>query len=167
MRIHSLKKNPWGNQWAMWRSWLMIVVILPVLAACAAVKPPPPIIKIAINATADVNPDARKRASPVMVRLYLLKSTSAFDSSDFFSLFDRDQTILGTDLVQKEELQIHPGEQKLLQFKLPDDTKYIAIMGAFRDLEHAQWRDAKPVSANHLVWKAQLSERKVQLIQTP
>ena len=112
------------------------------LAGCA--KPPPPVVSdvsLILAAGADVNPDARKRPSPVTVRVYALKSPASFESADFFSLYDKDSATLGADLTQKEELLLRPGETKPLKLQLAADVKAVAIMAAFRDLEHARWRE--------------------------
>ncbi len=126
-----------------WRLYLATLLAL-LLAACGTPPPPPPpvvtTLQMSVVAAADVNPDARKRPSPVVVRVYALKSAAAFDSADFFSLFDKDTATLGADLVQKEEFLMTPGQQKAFPFKFEPEVKVIAVMAAFRDLENARWR---------------------------
>ena len=125
------------------------------LVACA--KPPPPVVttvNLSVTAGADANPDARKRASPVTVRVYALKSAAPFESADFFSLYEKDVATLGADLVQREEFLLRPGEVKTMELKLGSEAKTLAVMAAFRDLEHARWRQVhavdigKPVEVN-------------------
>ena len=99
------------------------------LAGCA--KPPPPVVSdvsLILAAGADVNPDARKRPSPVTVRVYALKSPASFESADFFSLYDKDSATLGAALAQKEELLLRPGETKPLKLHLAAAVKAVAIM---------------------------------------
>jgi type VI secretion system protein VasD len=111
------------------------------LVGCAgAPKPVVSSIQVSAQAGADVNPDARRRASPVTVRLYAMKSAALFESADFFSLFDKDTATLGAELVQREEMLLKPGEQKALALKLGPEVKAIAVMVAFRDLERSRWR---------------------------
>jgi type VI secretion system protein VasD len=108
------------------------------LSGCAS--PPKPIIstlQISVEAAADTNPDARRRASPITVRVYALKTLGAFESADFFSLFEKDQAILGAEVVAREELLLRPGETKVLNLKLGSEAKSIAYFAAFRDLEKA------------------------------
>lgn len=109
------------------------------LSACAT-KPVVTPVTLAVVASVDVNPDARNRASPILVRVYALKSTGPFDSADFFTLFEKDQAALGGELVQREELLLKPGDSKPLKMTLAADVKAIAVMGAYRDLERARWR---------------------------
>lgn len=136
------------------RAALLVSVLC--LAACAA-KPPPPVVttvSLSVTAGADANPDARKRASPVNVRVYALKSAAPFESADFFSLYEKDVATLGADLVQREEFLLRPGEVKAMELKLGPEAKTLAVMAAFRDLEHARWRQVhtldigKPVEVN-------------------
>ena len=120
------------------------------LAGCAGPpKPlPPTIVQIALSADSGVNPDARGRASPVVVRVFELKTLATFNAADFFSLWDREKETLGEDLVAREELQLRPGDQKKLDRTLPPETRHIGVIAAYRDLERAKWRGAYAVVAN-------------------
>lgn len=109
------------------------------LAACAS-QPVTSQIRLVISAAADVNPDGRGRPSPVSVRVYALKSSTSFESADFFSLYEKDAATLGQDVVRREELLLRPGDSKPLDMNLPADAKVLAVLAAFRDLEHARWR---------------------------
>jgi type VI secretion system protein VasD len=149
-----------------WRLY-MAALLAALLVACGTDPPPAPIVtnlKMSVITTADANPDARKRPSPVVVRFYALKSSAAFDSADFFSLFDKDTATLGADLVQKEEFLMSPGEQKAVPLKLEPEVKAIAVMAAFRDLEHARWRAVQVLDiGKSLELKAVLSGSQIKL----
>lgn len=164
MRICSIWQS-WRSRRSTWRSWSLIVFVIPCLIACAGAPPPP--LKVAVSAASDINPDARQRPSPVTVRVYLLKSVAAFSSADFLSLFSKEQATLGADLLQKEEFQIRPSEKMQLSLTVPNETKHIAVMSAFRDVARAQWRDTQPVPATQHSWSVHLNGRNVQLIQSP
>ncbi len=111
------------------------------LAGCASTpKPVVSTVNVSLQASADVNPDARRRASPVTVRVYAMKSAAPFESADFFSLFEKDTATLGAELVQREEMLLKPGDQRPLAFKFGPEVKAIAVMAAFRDLERSRWR---------------------------
>jgi type VI secretion system protein VasD len=127
------------------------VIALLTLAGCASPPPPPPkptIVQATIDARANTNPDARGRPSPVVLRFYELKSLATFSSADFFSLFERDKEVLAAELVGREEFQLSPGVNQQFERKLQTETGYIAVVAAFRDLEHAQWRASMPVVAH-------------------
>lgn len=124
------------------------VALLCMLAACASGPPKPAVMQADITAAADVNPDARGRASPIVIRLFELKNLGAFQSADFFSLQDRDKEALGGELLAKEEFILHPGEKKHLDRPLQAETRYVAVVAAFRDLEKSSWRASIPVRAS-------------------
>ena len=105
----------------------------------------PPLLRGTIKSDTGANPDVRGRPSPVVVRIYELKSVTAFNTADFFSLFDREQEALGAELVGREEYQLRPGENRPYQRQLQPDTKFIGVVAAFRDLENARWKQTAPV----------------------
>jgi type VI secretion system protein VasD len=148
----------------LWIRWTIVSAAL-ALAACAS--PPPPVvsvIQLSVAAGNDANPDARKRASPVTVRVYALKSSALFDAADFFSLYEKDAATLGAELVQREEFLLRPGEEKTLSLKLGPEVKAIGVMAAFRDLERARWRAVQVVEVGKSVeLKVKLTGSQVSL----
>jgi type VI secretion system protein VasD len=143
---------------AAWSSLTRLALTLGVLAVVACAKPPapppPPVvseIQLQVLAGADVNPDARRRASPVTVRIYALKSAAPFEAADFFSLFDKDTATLGSELVQREEFLMRPGDQKALPMKFGPEVKAIGVMVAYRDLERARWREVHTIDIGKAV----------------
>jgi type VI secretion system protein VasD len=105
----------------------------------------PPLLRGAINVEPNVNPDRAGRPSPIVVRIYELKATAAFNGADFFSLFDNEQATLSGELVGREEFQLQPAETRQYRRQLQPETKFIGVVGAFRDLEQAHWRQVVPV----------------------
>lgn len=112
------------------------------LAACASKPPPPSTLSIKVSAGAKLNADNRGRPSPVVVRLYELKSVAEFNSADFLSLYEKDQQVLGAALVVRDELVVNPGESKTIDKLLDADARFIGVMASFRELEKARWRSA-------------------------
>jgi type VI secretion system protein VasD len=136
-----------------------LIVLAAIAAGCAkpVVPPPPPapppppppsVIEISLAVAADVNPDARERASPLVARLFELKTLAAFDGADFFALTEHDKDTLGPDLVAKEELLLQPGEQRTFKRTLDPATRFVAVVAAYRDIERARWRATMPVALN-------------------
>lgn len=110
-----------------------------------APPPPPPPPKpgtLLVNffASANINPDIHRRPSPVVVRSYELKGSAQFESADFASLYDKDIAVLGVDIVARDEFVLQPGEKKVINRTLAADTKFVAVVAAFRELERARWR---------------------------
>jgi type VI secretion system protein VasD len=121
-------------------------VLVAALAACSS-TPKPRDVHLVIETAASVNPDARNRPSPVVVRVFQLKSLAAFDGADFFSLWDHDRETLGPELVSRDEYVLRPGDRLRLERKLQPDTLYVGAIAAFRDLETAQWHAVADVSS--------------------
>jgi type VI secretion system protein VasD len=147
--------------------WVAVSFAL-ALAGCASPPPPPVVsnIQLSVSAGADANPDARKRASPVTVRVYALKSSAPFDAADFFSLYEKDTATLGAELVQREEFLLRPGEEKAMPLKFGPEVKAIGVMAAFRDLERARWRAVHVVDiGKSMELKVKLSGSQVNLEQ--
>jgi len=119
-----------------------------VLGACASKPPPPASVAGTIQASPQVNPSASRRPSPILVRVYELKSAAAFNGADFMSLYQRDQASLAADMLAKEEFTLSPGESKTFAKTLAADTRFLGVVGAYRDLEHAKWRSVVPITPN-------------------
>ena len=116
-----------------------------VLASCAGGPPKPAQVKGTIQASPQANPSASKRPSPLLLLVYELKSAAAFNSADFMSLYQRDQAELATDLLGREEFVLAPGESKAYTKTLSPDTRFLGVVAAYRDIEHARWRSVVPV----------------------
>src|SRR5262245_16244842 len=145
----------------MTRVFAAMLVVGIALAGCAS---RPAVIQANIVAGTDVNPDARGRPSPIMVKVFELKSLAAFDTADFFSLFEKDKETLGSELVGRDELTLIPGERKALAREMKPETRYVGVVAAFRDLERATWRAAfsvPPKKTTKII--VQLDSRKVSI----
>jgi type VI secretion system protein VasD len=114
------------------------------LSACGG-PPKPAQVSGTIEASTSVNPSVSRRPSPVTVRVYELKTATAFNSADFVSLYQRDQAELGADLLGREEFTLAPGETRPYTKTLSPDTRFIGVFAAYRDLERAKWRTVLPV----------------------
>jgi type VI secretion system protein VasD len=122
-----------------------IVFLLTGCAALVACSTPPPKpqpvnIKLNITASADVNPDAQNRPSPIVIRIYQLKDDAAFKDADYFALYDKEEATLAAALVSRVEFELAPGEKKTVDFSLSPDTRFVGVAAAYRDIRNAQWR---------------------------
>jgi type VI secretion system protein VasD len=115
------------------------------LDACGSASPP--LLQGTIKVDQAANPNLNGRASPIIVRVYELRSPAAFSGADFFSLFDKESETLAGDLVGREEYGLSPAETQPYKRQLQPDTKFIGVVAAFRDLEHSRWRQVVPVPA--------------------
>ena len=114
------------------------------LVACAG-APKPAQVAGTIQASPLVNPSTSKRPSPLLLRVYELKTAAGFNSADFMTLYQRDKAELGADMLGKEEFVLAPGESKTFSKTLSMDTRFLGVVAAFRDVEHARWRSIVPV----------------------
>jgi type VI secretion system protein VasD len=97
-------------------------------------------VQLNLAASNNLNPDIEGRASPLVIRIYQLESIAAFNNSDFFALYENDQALAGKDIKYREEQEIRPGQKISSKHALQSGARYIAILAAFRDLDHAQWK---------------------------
>ena len=124
------------------RPWLAFSLagIALLLYACAA-KPPKPADTFAVlSASADVNPDADGRPSPVVVRIYQLRGDSEFSGSAFMALYDKDKETLGASLISREEQTLFPGQQMEMKLPLSPEAVFIGVYAGFRDFQSTRWR---------------------------
>jgi len=100
------------------------------LAGCATSRSndPPVRTKTFLQGETDLNPDSTGRASPVVLRVFLLKSDAEFSAADFFALYERDKESLGSSLLSREEYVLKPGERRELWLPVPRDTAYIGVV---------------------------------------
>lgn len=128
------------------RRWMLGACIVMTLAACASTPKPTQLTGGSIEGSAQLNPSVNKRPSPLVLRVYELKNAAAFNSADFVALYERDKAELAADIVSREEIVLQPGESRPVAAKtLAPEVRFIGVMGAFRDLERAQWRSVVAV----------------------
>lgn len=134
---------------------LFLLCAIMMLAACGLFKkdkpPPPPEptrVVLEFEATGDINPNADGRASPLVLRIYQLKSYSVFKNADFFSLYDKEDQVLARELVSREEILLKPNEKRTIFYETAADTQTIGLLGVFMDYQRAQWKAAASVQPN-------------------
>ena len=130
---------------------LVLFCAMVLVAGCAAPPPPAPdptIVNLQIRSAADINPNPDGRPSPVILRIYQLKTLTAFEDADFFSLFERDLEVLGQDLLRKDEVSLKPGDTQAITLEPKDEVRFIGVMASFRDIDQAQWKTIASISPN-------------------
>ncbi|MBT3091697.1 MAG: type VI secretion system lipoprotein TssJ [Candidatus Thiodiazotropha endolucinida] len=115
---------------------IFALLYLTMVMGCSSVSS----VSVTMSAAQSVNPDINDRPSPIVARIYELKSLSVFNNADFFNLFEQDVALLGDEMLMRDELHFQPGEVKLLERELQPDTRYVGVIGAYRDIENATWR---------------------------
>ena len=125
-----------------------VCALASLLCAGCASPPKPTLVSATLQAGATVNPDAHKRASPLVVRVYELKSAAAFEAADFVSLYERDQATLAAEMAAREEFVLRPGETRPWEKTVAPDAKFIGVIAAFRDIERARWKTLVAIKPN-------------------
>ncbi|WP_308364173.1 MULTISPECIES: type VI secretion system lipoprotein TssJ [unclassified Microbulbifer] len=95
-------------------------------------------VELVVDARNDVNPDNDGRASPVVVRVFMLADDRQFSREDFLNLYENAESRLGKDLLDTVILkEFAPGEQRLEKLNLTPEVKYIGLLAEF-----VQYQDA-------------------------
>lgn len=110
----------------------------PLMAASAAREPTK--LDITITTANNVNPTEQKKAAPIEIRIYELKSNQIFDSADYFSLQNKDKETLGGDLIAKETFILRPGETQEIIRESDPETTAIGVLAGYRELDKSVWR---------------------------
>jgi len=155
---------------------LTIVAVALTLASCTSVNSKvgglldlDTDLKLRFVVDDSVNPDDNKVSSPLIVRMYELKSTKAFENANFIDLYERDSEILGKTMITEQALKpIQPSENRTAKFVLSKGTKYIGLYAEFLQYENAKYKVIIPVAETNVVSstaKVQLTENKMIILK--
>ena len=99
---------------------------------------------ITITVTDTANPDGNDRPSPVGIRIVELADRAVFDKNEFNVLYsDSKESALAADTLHQWQMIVRPGDTKVIDKILNEQTKYLGIVVAYRNIENARW--------NHLI----------------
>ena len=85
-------------------------------------------------------------SAPLKVRVMLLKSDADFMASDFYSLQNQAQKVLGSNLINSDEFFLMPGQlSKNLSGPSSPDARYIGVMAEYQSLDGKKWRISLPL----------------------
>lgn len=118
---------------------ILITTLGLLLSACSS-TPDPTLFDLTMTADADLNPDLANRPSPMVIKLVEMKSHTAFENADYFSLVGNTKSVLGPDFVAEETLPIRPGERKQFKLRLHPDAGFIGVIAEYRTIDKAVWR---------------------------
>ena len=124
--------------------------IFTALTACSSLSwmSSPTSINAQVVASYEINPDANGRPSPLVIRIYELKSIDAFNDADFFKLYDEEVATLGGDLLSREEFELTAGESREIIHTAHEQARFFAVVAAFRNIDQASWRASKALKLN-------------------
>lgn len=119
---------------------LITAAMLGLLGGCAK-----PAIDLAVASHTNVNPDHTGRPSPVIVKVFEMRSDLAFTQSDFRLLFESPVKALGADLLAMDEMVLVPGEARRIEYAPVFGTMYLGVVAGFRQMDRAVWRVVTPI----------------------
>ncbi len=96
--------------------------------------------QINMQAAQYLNPDVGGRASPLVVTIYQLKKPFSFKQASFSALENNSAQVLGNDIIDKQTVEIRPGQKQTITESLAQNTHYIGIIAAYRNIDQAAWR---------------------------
>ncbi len=155
--------------WRIDRRAVLTLAPAMLLAACATdggVKTTP--LEFAIEADGAMNTNVAGEPSPLVLRVYELKSKALFEQATFFELLDMDTAKLGTELTGKREVELKPADKLEFKRETPIETRHIGVIAGFREIDLAQWRgiiDIRPELTNVIVVKLTALAVTIELVR--
>lgn len=122
-----------------------VVLMAAVLVSCggkAVQAPPPRTATLIIQGGTDLNPDANGRASPIVLRLYLVRDPEPILSAELDALQLREQEIVAPVQLWRRELTLQVGQRVEMPLELPADARALAAWADFRTPVGNYWKAA-------------------------
>ena len=93
-----------------------------------------------VNSAQYLNPDVNGQPAPVMLSFYELTSPMSFKQADYFQLLNNAGGVLGNDLIDKQTIEIRPGQTIDHVLTLPPSVQFIGVTAGYRNIDQADWR---------------------------
>ncbi|MGU7768700.1 type VI secretion system lipoprotein TssJ [Burkholderia sp. MR1-5-21] len=124
---------------------------------------------ITVDVAPDVNPDRNRKPSPIVLKVFQLKTASSFESADFFSLQDKPESVLGADLLAVDRVILRPGDARTLHYPGNVEAGTLGVVAEYRVLDKNRWRLTVPLPrAKQLnlykFWQTSPGEMKVSIV---
>jgi len=136
-----------------------------VLVSCAS-APKTHGLDIRIAATEDVNPDLENRPSPIILHIIELTAIDEFNRADYFSLTLNDAQALGGDVLNKTEVILTPGSEKVVKLELDEKIAYLGFVAGYRDIDNSLWRLSQSVRPGKTDWiSVNLAKQQISIVE--
>jgi len=145
--------------------FVFLMVLGAALLLFTACPKEPTRINMVVSATNTVNPDASGRALSVVVRIYQLKDKGRLETADYNTLMQSD-TILGSDVVERQERVVQPGTQETLDIRANPLATYIGVVALFRNPTGDGWRKTLPIAGKTMKIGLSLRENSIDIVTT-
>lgn len=109
-------------------------------------------LEIKFKVDSDINPDDDKKPSPLFVRMYELKSNKMFSKANFIDIYEKDEEVLGADMLAKQRLRrLVPGESRNENFVLNKETRFIGLYAEFFQFKKSGFKLIVPVVPTNVI----------------
>ncbi|CAN7589076.1 type VI secretion system lipoprotein TssJ [Trinickia sp. LjRoot230] len=142
-------------RWLNFKLALGAIWCLSILSGCGAAERAQSIpYSITFDVAFDVNQGSNKIPSPIVLKVFQLKTASSFGRADFFMLQDRPESALGSDLIGVDRMILRPGDTRTLHSAGSPDAHAIGVIAEYRLIDKTRWRLAVPLSSTrHSFWR--------------
>lgn len=118
-------------------SRIVLISILLILTGCMQQGTK---IKFSLASVQYLNPDIKGNPSPLVVSIYQLKSAIAFKKISYNELIKNTGKSLGTNLIDKQDIEIKPNMRRSITQYITSDTTYIGVAAGYQNIDRANWR---------------------------
>lgn len=133
------------------RCFLTLIIIMS-LSACASTQLG---TALSIHSAKYLNPDINGQPAPVVLSIYQLKKPFRFNNADYGSLISHGDAVLGSNLIDKQTVEIRPSTTRIIKLKLTKNTRYIGVAAEFRNINSAKW---------HQTIKIPISKKNIRIV---
>lgn len=103
---------------------------------------PPRNVSIHLHAGQRLNTDPQGRPLALVARIYKLRQSAVFEQAPYDSFLDaaREKALLGSDLLEVQEVLLVPGQRYEIQEKVGREVAFIGVVALFRAPAAQRWR---------------------------
>ena len=103
---------------------------------------PPRNVSIRLHAGQRLNTDPQGRPLALVARIYKLRQSAVFEQAPYDSFLDaaREKALLGSDLLEVQEVLLVPGQRYEIQEKVGREAAFIGVVALFRAPAAQRWR---------------------------
>lgn len=102
----------------------------------------PRTVAIKLVAASKLNTDARGQSLALVTRVYKLRQRAAFDQAPFdtFLTAQKEQQVLGADLLEVKEITLIPGQRVELAEKVSREAGFVGVVALYHTVSPQRWR---------------------------
>lgn len=104
-----------------------------------------PYTRVTLQSMEKLNLNNRGESLSVVVRIYQLKNKERLERADFLSLWQDEASVLGEDLVERNEITLYPETDKVLEVSRKEEAIFLGVAAFFRKPSGNSWRQIIPL----------------------